>query len=62
MEDAQPDLVEIMALVKGRLEQELLLRNQYLAAENEILRSRIEGRLLLTREEKVLLARLSYPK
>ena len=58
MESVQPEFVEIMTLAKGRLEQELLLRNQYLAAENEILRSRIEGRLLLTREEKALLARL----
>lgn len=58
MESVQSDLVEIMTLAKGRIEQELLLRNQYLAAENEILRSRIEGRLLLTGEEKALLARL----
>ena len=58
MESVQPELVEIMTLAKGRLEHELLLRNQYLAAENEILRSRIEGRLILSRAEKALLARL----
>ncbi len=58
MDDVRTDLVEIMSLVKGSVEQELLLRNQYLAAENEILRSRIRGRLLLARDEKARLARL----
>jgi transposase len=58
MEEVRTDLVEIMSLVKGNVEQELLLRNEYLAAENEILRSRIEGRLLLSIDEKARLARL----
>ncbi len=52
MEDVRTDLIEIMSLVKGNVERELLLRNEYLAAENEILRSRIEGWLLLARHEK----------
>jgi hypothetical protein len=52
MQEVNTDLVEIMALVKGNVDQELLLRNEFLAAENEILRSRIEGRLLLTRAER----------
>ena len=37
------EAVEAIALVKGHVEHELLLRNEYLAAENEILRSRLEG-------------------
>ena len=39
------ETVEAIALVKGHIEHELLLRNEHLAAENEILRSRVEGRL-----------------
>ena len=58
MDDVRTDLVEITSLVKGNVERELLLRNEYLAAENEILRSRIEGRLFLARDEKARPARL----
>ena len=58
MEEVRTDLVEIMSLVKGNVERELLLRNEYLAAENKILRLRIEGRLLLSKDEKSRLARL----
>ena len=36
------EAAEGIALVKGHVEHELLLRNEYLAAENEILRSRLE--------------------
>jgi len=52
------EATEAIALVKGHVEHELLLRNEYLAAENQILRSRIEGRLILTTAEKVRLAKL----
>ena len=52
------DVNEVLALVGGHVDSELLLRNEYLAAENEILRSRVPGRLLLTRAERVRLARL----
>ena len=58
MEEVRTDLVEIMSLVKGNIERELLLRNEYLSAENEILRSRIAGRLLLKRHEKAQLGRI----
>lgn len=37
------EAAEEIASVKGHVEHELLLRNEYLAAENEILRSRLEG-------------------
>ena len=33
MEDVRTDLVEIMSLVKGNVERELLLRNEYLARD-----------------------------
>lgn len=51
MQEVNTDLVEIMALVKDDVDQELPLWNEFLAAENEILRSKIEGGLLLTRGE-----------
>jgi putative transposase len=38
----------LLAYVTGTVNQELLLRNEYLAAENRILRSQIKGRLLLS--------------
>jgi hypothetical protein len=37
----------LLAYVTGTVNQELPLRNEYLAAENRILRGQIEGRLLL---------------
>jgi hypothetical protein len=37
-----------LAYVTGTVNQEILLRNEYLAAENRILRSQIKGRLLLS--------------
>ncbi len=52
------DVKEVLALVGGHVDSELLLRNEYLAAQNKILRSRLPGRLLLTRAERVRLARL----
>jgi putative transposase len=42
----------LLAYVSGAVNQELLLRNEYLAAENRILRSQIKGRLLLSEGEK----------
>ncbi len=39
---------KMLAYITGTVDQELLLRNEYLAAENRILRAKIRGRLLLT--------------
>ena len=50
--------VEAFALISGNVEKEVLMRNEYLAAENEILRSKIEGRIKLTRSEKIKLAEI----
>ena len=44
--------VRILAYITGTVDQELLLRNEYLAAENRILRAQIKGRLLLSDAEK----------
>ena len=38
----------MVAYVTGTVDQELLLRNEYLGAENRILRGQIKGRLLLS--------------
>ena len=46
----------ILAYISGTVDQELLLRNEYLAAENQILRAQIRGRLLLSDGEKKTLA------
>lgn len=40
--------------------QELLLGNEYLAAENRILRAQIEGRLVLSDGEKASLAEIAH--
>jgi hypothetical protein len=42
------------------VDQELLLRNEYLAAENRILRAQINGRLLLSDAEKKTLAEIGH--
>jgi len=48
------DWVRILAYITGTVDQELLLRNEYLAAENRMLRAQIKGRLLLSDAEKTL--------
>jgi putative transposase len=50
----------LLAYVTGTINQELLLRNEYLAAENRILRGQIKGRLLLSEGEKVTLAEIAH--
>jgi len=46
----------LLAYVTVTVNQELLLRNEYLGAENRILRGQIKGRLLLLEGEKATLA------
>jgi hypothetical protein len=48
-----------VAYVTGTVNQELLLRNGYLGAENRILRGQIKGRLLLSGGEKATLAEIA---
>jgi hypothetical protein len=45
------DWARILAYVTGMVDQELLARNEYLAAENRILKARLKGRLQLTRRD-----------
>jgi putative transposase len=42
------DWPRLLLYITGRVDQELLLRNEYLVAENRILRSKIKGRLQLS--------------
>src|SRR5437660_11620996 len=50
----------LLAYVSGTVNQELLLRNEYLAAENRILRGQIKGRLVLSEGEKATLAEIAH--
>jgi len=50
----------MLAYITGTVDQELLLRNEYLAAENRIFKAQIKGRLLLSDGEKATLAEIAY--
>ena len=50
----------MLAYITGNVDQELLLRNEYLAAENRVLRAQIKGRLLLSDAEKATLAEIAH--
>ena len=46
----------MLAYISGSVDQELLLRNEYLVTENRILKNQIKGRLQLTDPERISLA------
>src|ERR1700682_2334248 len=48
--------LQLLAYVTGSINQELLLRNEYLVVENHILKSQIKGRLRLSDGERATLA------
>ena len=50
------DWKHLLAHITGTVDQELLLRNEYLVTENRILRNQLKGRLHLTDGERKLLA------
>lgn len=52
--------IEALALVSGHVDEELLKHNEYLAPENEILRTKIKGRLRLNDTERIRLAKLGH--
>jgi putative transposase len=54
------DWPRILAYITGTVDQELLLRNEYLVAENRILRDQVNSRLLLSDSEKKTLAEIGY--
>jgi len=49
----------LLAYITGSVDEELLLRNEYLVTENRILRSQIRGRVLLTDPERISLAEIA---
>jgi hypothetical protein len=50
----------ILAYVTGTVDQELLLRNEYLAAENRILKAQSKGRLRLSDAERGTLGEIAH--
>ena len=52
------EAVEALALVSGRVEEELLIRNEYLAAENSILKSKLKKPVRFTDHERKQLAKI----
>src|ERR1017187_7604116 len=50
----------MLAYITGTVDQELLLRNEYLAAENRILKAQVKGRLLLAEADKATLAEIAH--
>jgi len=54
------DWVRILAYITGTVDQELLLRNEYLAAENRILKAQLKTPLRLTDAERITLAEIAH--
>jgi hypothetical protein len=54
------DWVRILAYITGTVDQELVLRNEYLAAENRILKNQLNTPLRLTDAEWVTLAEIAH--
>ena len=50
--------VRLLAYVSGSVNQELLLQNEYLVAENRILRTKLPARLRSSDPERVTLAEI----
>ena len=54
------DWARILAFVTGTVDQELLARNEYLAAENRILKAQLKGRLKLSDAERATLGEIGH--
>ena len=52
------DWKRVLAYISGSVDEDLLLRNEYLVAENRILRAQIDGRLKLNDGERKTLAEI----
>ena len=50
--------MEALALVSGKVEQELLIRNEYLAMENQILKSKLKKPVQFNNSESIQLAKI----
>ena len=54
------DWKHLLAYITGTVDQELLLRNEYLVTENRMLRNQITGRVRLTDAERKTLAEIGH--
>src|SRR3974377_704496 len=54
------DWARILAFVTGLVDQELLAQNEYLVAENRILKAQSQGRLKLTDAERATLGGVGH--
>jgi putative transposase len=54
------DWKHLLAYITGTVDQELLVRNEYLVTENRILRNQITGRVRLNDGERTTLAEIGY--
>ena len=55
------DWKHLLAYITGTVDQELLLRNEYLVTENHILRNQIKGRVRLSDGERKVISRKGSP-
>src|SRR6195256_6379524 len=54
------DLARILAYVTGTVDQELLAQNEYLVAENRIIKAQLKGRLKLSDTERGALGEIGH--
>ena len=54
------DWARVLAYVTGTVDQELLARNEYLAAENRILKAQLKARLKLSDVERAMLGEIGH--
>jgi hypothetical protein len=54
------DWARMLAYVTGTVDQELLARNEYLAAENRIMKAQLKGRLKLSDAERGALGEIGH--
>jgi hypothetical protein len=54
------DWPRLLAYITGTVDQELLLRHEYLVAENRILKAQIKGRLHLSDAERATLGEIGH--
>ena len=56
------DWARMLAYITGTVDQELLLRNEYLATENRILKAQLKGRLQRGRSISLLVTNWPHPR
>src|SRR5215469_1842845 len=59
-EGERMEWARILAYITGTVDQELLLRNEYLVAENRVLKAQLQGRLRLLDVERARLGEIGH--